>query len=158
MSAARDLEIDFNSVVNQKIKGKLVSRDVYTRVTGMANNILQQDDYDNAPFTVAECPECSGTLQHLFSHDTYCCNNGNCQFSCDDASEYVKAKEIYEWWICSDWLIEKLEAKGEPVIKHENLWGRTTTGQAILLDDVISEIAHDLEILEGMDNSWENII
>ena len=34
------------------------------------------------------------------------------------------------------------------------VWGRATTGQAILLDGVISEICSDMEILEGQANEW----
>ncbi|MFR2889527.1 MAG: hypothetical protein ACLTDM_15160 [Clostridium butyricum] len=63
-------------------------------------------------------------------------------------------KEVYEWWSVDSWLCEKLEEKGEIVIPHMNLWGRCTTGQAILLDGVISRICEDLEILEGQKNDW----
>ncbi|MFW6224790.1 MAG: hypothetical protein ACOC4B_00815 [Bacteroidota bacterium] len=66
-------------------------------------------------------------------------------------------QEILEWWVCSPWLIDKLKEKGEPVIEHENLWGRTTSGQAILLDAVISEICEDLEILEGQSSDWSKV-
>jgi hypothetical protein len=37
-------------------------------------------------------------------------------------------------------------------------WGRQGTGQSIILDSVIEQIAYDLEILEGQPNSWEGII
>lgn len=65
-------------------------------------------------------------------------------------------QEIFEWWIVTYWLFEKLKERGEPVIEWQNLsiWGRTTTGQAILLDSVISDIAEEMEILEGQVNSW----
>ena len=59
--------------------------------------------------------------------------------------EYV---EVYEWWIVSGWLADKLEEKGEVVISGENIWGRRTTGQAILLDFVISDICNDMKMLK----------
>jgi hypothetical protein len=63
--------------------------------------------------------------------------------------------EIYEWWAVSGWFAEKLKEKGECVITgYSNYWGRCTTGQAILLDRVISEIAEEMEILEGQAHSW----
>ena len=51
-------------------------------------------------------------------------------------------REIYEYWIVSDWLAEKLRARGEFVgdLCDLNVWGRTTSGQAILLDYVINQI------------------
>ena len=56
--------------------------------------------------------------------------------------------EIYEHWLISDWLAEKLEAKGERIDRDfagMTIWGRTTTGQAISMDSVICEIARELE-------------
>lgn len=64
-------------------------------------------------------------------------------------------KEIYEWWKVSSWFAEKLTQQGECIIEHANIWGRQTSGQAILLDHVISKIAMEMEILDGMKNEWE---
>ena len=35
-----------------------------------------------------------------------------------------------------------------------NVWGRGSTGQAILLDWVVAQIAIEMEILEGQANDW----
>ncbi len=55
--------------------------------------------------------------------------------------------EVYEHWIVSNWFARKLEAHGETV-EHDfyglTIWGRTCTGQAILLDSVICEIYDEL--------------
>lgn len=67
----------------------------------------------------------------------------------------TEPQEIFEWWSVSKWLCKKLKAMGEPVIEHENIWGRTTTGQSILLDYCISNICEDLEILEGQKYEWK---
>lgn len=53
-------------------------------------------------------------------------------------------REIFEHWLVSDWLAEKLAAKGEYVETNfygMSIWGRTTTGQAVKMDRVIQEIA-----------------
>lgn len=63
-------------------------------------------------------------------------------------------QEIYEWWLCDSWFIEKLSDLGYPVLKDHCIWGRCTTGQAILLDHVISKICEGMEILEGQQNEW----
>ena len=62
--------------------------------------------------------------------------------------------EIFEWWAVSDWLAAKLIEVGECVIEGNSIWGRSTTGQAILLDGVITRICADMGILDGQINSW----
>lgn len=55
--------------------------------------------------------------------------------------------EVFEHWIVSDWLADKLEARGEKVDRDfagMTIWARTTTGQAIAMDYVIEQIAADL--------------
>jgi hypothetical protein len=55
--------------------------------------------------------------------------------------------EVYEHWIVSDWLAEKLAAKGEKVdtdFAGLTVWARTTTGQGIASDSVIQDIVADL--------------
>lgn len=63
--------------------------------------------------------------------------------------------DIFEWYKVTGWFCEKLKEQGQPVIESENLWGRTCTGQAVLLDAVITRICADLEILEGQANEWK---
>lgn len=81
-----------------------------------------------------------------------------------DAQEYEEGepeteegehKEIFEWWAVSDYLMRQLKKMGEPVADvWPCIWGRTTTGQAILLDYEISQICINMGILVGLDNSW----
>jgi hypothetical protein len=52
-------------------------------------------------------------------------------------------REAYEHWIVSDWLADKLEERGEMIVRDFlglTIWGRCTSGQAILLDGVICDI------------------
>ena len=51
--------------------------------------------------------------------------------------------DIFEYWIVSPWLADRLAEKNEKIIKALDIcfWGRSTTGQAIYLDGVIQEIA-----------------
>lgn len=63
--------------------------------------------------------------------------------------------EALEHYIVTRWFANKLEEKGEMIIKDFmgfDIWGRQCSGQAILLDSVISEIASDMLILEGQEN------
>ncbi len=50
---------------------------------------------------------------------------------------------IYEWWLISNWLADRLCVHGEAVFRHPFgvWWGRATTGQSIAMDEVIQTIA-----------------
>lgn len=78
------------------------------------------------------------------------------EFDIDIDEEENAYQEIFEWWIVSEYLYRKLKELGRPVLEWGNnyYWGRCTTGQAILLDWVISKICMDMEILEGQKYSW----
>ena len=64
--------------------------------------------------------------------------------------------EVYEWYLVGSWFAERLKDKGEVIYEGYGspIWGRQATGQAILLDFVISSIAEDMEILEGQKKEW----
>lgn len=67
--------------------------------------------------------------------------------ACDSDNLDPYEWEVYEHWIVSDWLANKLEAHGEKVDKDfagMTVWARTTTGQAIAMDSVIENIYADL--------------
>lgn len=51
-------------------------------------------------------------------------------------------QEIYEWWLVSDWLKEKLLEQNEPILDSEygTWWGRTSSGQQIIADGIIQKI------------------
>lgn len=71
----------------------------------------------------------------------------NAQEACelDDIEPY--RREVFEHWIVSDWLADKLEAKGEKVDRDFAgmiVWARTTTGQAIAADPVIQKICDEM--------------
>lgn len=65
----------------------------------------------------------------------------------DSAREYIRSHaepiEVFEWWAVSNWLKYKLEERGEIIFDAGDfyVWGRATTGQAILMDSVIQDIA-----------------
>lgn len=147
------------SINKQEIIGKFVEREVYSNVNLMVEYILNKsyEDHD-APFThedienyyLPKCGECGdfNSITELESEDgevIYECSSCNERFEEEPDTE---PQEIYEWWIVSDWLASELEQKGEPIIEHENLWGRTTTGQAILLDGVINSICEELGLFK----------
>jgi hypothetical protein len=73
--------------------------------------------------------------------------NGDWQELCEAEGIEPYDREVFEHWIVSDWLADKLEAKGEKVDRDFaglTVWARTTTGQAIYMDSVIEAITAEL--------------
>ncbi|WP_304379422.1 hypothetical protein [uncultured Parabacteroides sp.] len=56
---------------------------------------------------------------------------------------YPFVGEVMEWWLVDSRLAERLKREGEVIIDALDChwWGRTTSGQAIYMDDVIRKIA-----------------
>lgn len=190
---------NYNSIKNQSIKEKFVSREILANVNGMVEYILQKSYEDNnAPFTIDDCenyytyPEWSKTVlgedlyfeggteddkqtflqnfdrlieesEDLFNNEEISeeTHERNLQLIEEAKTEFEEATEesepadVYEWWLVTGWLCEKLKQQGQVVIESEGIWGRKTTGQAILLDAVISRICEGMEILEGQQHEWE---
>ena len=156
-----------DSVVNQKIKSQFVSKHVYCNVTSMTEYILKRSWEDrDAPFSWDDVENRMNDSvddaqdwgeSNLDKKELKVFN----KLDGEDKIEYAKNngwepeyREVYEWWMVDGWLCEMLQQNGECVIDSEAIWGRCTTGQAILLDYVITKICADLEILEGQRNSW----
>lgn len=125
-----------NSNTNQSIKSQFIERHVYANVNSLVEYIIQKGFEDsNAPFTIED-------IENIYIEN-------------EETGE-SEMQEVFQWYIVSDYLAEKLKEKGEPIINDENIWGRGTCGQAILLDYVITEICAEMQILENQENSWAN--
>jgi hypothetical protein len=79
---------------------------------------------------------------------------GDAKSICDafdiDAENYCR--EVFEHWIVSDWLADRLEEHGEHTLRDFfglSIWCRTTTGQAIKIDRVICDIHDELHKQRG---------
>ena len=166
------MEQNFNSVENQKIKGDFIAREVKTCFSYEMDDVLKinntvhgdhnlptWEDIEN--FYVYSCPECE-VGQADESDFVPEIEPGKYKFVCPDCGHAFdeepesEPQEIFEWWIVTEYLCKKLKAKGEPVMEWGNnyYWWRCCTGQAILLDCVISEICAEMEILDGQQYAW----
>lgn len=78
-------------------------------------------------------------LEHLDENPEDFCNEFDVDF-------YDYPREVYEYWLVSDWMGRYLKDRGYLVVDWMGLtvWGRQTTGQAILLDGVIRDICGEL--------------
>jgi len=120
-------------MTNQEIRRKLVDREIIYNVNTFIFEFASKDEY-------------SEELSELLGKFDYSEN--------EEDPEYIEALEFY---IVTDYFAEKLKEKDEIVVDFMGLtiWGRTCTGQAILLDSVIKEIAKDMEILNGQQYEWK---
>lgn len=75
----------------------------------------------------------NGTFSHDDIYNLYSLDNGY--------------HEIYEWWAISEWLADELRDIHEPILSNEYgiWWGRTCTGQAIILDGTIQQIVERID-------------
>ncbi|EGT4199019.1 hypothetical protein ACF12F_003056 [Clostridioides difficile] len=168
--------MNYNSLKNQGIISNFVNREVYTCVTSMVEYILKQEG-DDKPFDYNDLEnvyidnsdkikELEEKIEELESKLNTLENEReieNIENQINDLKNEVieleneqdEPNEVYEFWIVSGWLCNKLKELGEVVISSENIWGRGCTGQSISLDYVIWKICEDMKILEGQKNKWK---
>jgi len=136
--------------INEKAR-QIVDNHVRACITDFAEHLFGHEGGKYADFDqwdnmhVITCPECGGINRIEWDdedeHQPYTCRECGSRF---DEMPEEEEQEIYEYWIVSSWLGEKLRAAGEPVLERAYLgwiWGRACTGQAIYLDSVIRKIA-----------------
>ena len=159
--------MNYNSTKNQEIKGKLVHREViYCASTMMYElrethgyeimELFSKSDYDQALENFLYDMNDSDKQELLNEYGVESVEELDAKYVVNDHDLDYDYAEVHEYWIVTEWFGEKLKEKGEIVedFMGFTLWGRQTTGQAILLDGVISRIAEDMEILEGMKYEW----
>ena len=167
------------SVENQRICGKLVEREVFHNVSMLVSHFANDEgalhgssyswEDDILPlceirdYEEAAAEEGWEQFEDEYGGNCYRDTNDGQTWACESWEELCRQfdiephiREAYEHWIVSDFLADELRERGEAVGELFNLtiWGRTTTGQAILLDGVIGQIAMDMEILKGQKHAW----
>lgn len=133
------------NISKQRKLDAFVSNEVIMLATQLVEDLLEVSMYGQKPLGGIELD----TIENLYITDEATAK----AYGYDSLEAMQEAgedrREVYEWWIVSRWLYERLRQKGEPVIDSDYgyLWGRTCTGQAILLDAVIEEIYDELQQL-----------
>lgn len=69
--------------------------------------------------------------------------DGELDYLRDYIDENCTPREIFEWYLVDSFLADELEALGHPTLTDgsNHWWGRRTTGQYILMDGILQEIA-----------------
>ena len=147
-------QIDRNSIKSQDIKRRFVEREILMNMNYWVddyqnNNECWFDEFENL---YKHKVESSGTCKHCedkradLNYDGYCA----------DCADW-ETQEILEYWAVTEFMYKALKERGDPVAEINNtyIWGRTCSGQSILLDSVISDICESMEILEGQKYEWK---
>lgn len=108
--------------------------------------VLSQDDWESAAIDMGWKRTKKGIWFLTISGDEF---EGTAQELCEEWDTEPHQTEAYEHWIVTGWLADKLEAKGEMILRDflgiRAIWGRACTGQAISLDNVVQEIYNELK-------------
>ena len=108
-----------------------------TEIDKLAEKLIATEIYCRANTTVETLQTHSLLDQDLWENTFRLDDNGE--------PEYI---EIFEYYFVSEWLAEKLEQLKEPILRSDMLdfpvWGRTCTGQMIILDGTFQTIASNL--------------
>ena len=125
-----------NESIKQDIARNFINAHIFINQSYLVDELFEKEiiNYDNIHnlyFTDGQ----------LIVHFGLTCNE-NLQHLRDNGEDQ---QEIFEYWVCSKWLINKLKDIGEPILETnmETWWGRTCTGQSICLDFVIQQLAYD---------------
>jgi hypothetical protein len=114
--------------------------------------VLSQDDYE----TPAREAGWEGPEPDKYGAPTYTDKTDGATWCAGSWEELCSAHDIephrveaYEHWVISEWLADKLEERGEMILRDFlglTIWGRTTSGQAISMDGVICDIYDALQV------------
>ena len=165
-----NLKIDFNSSENQRIKGEFVNNNVLHCASSMMYELEEKECFQEEIYELFNGMELRQEdlirdIEEDYKEELKEWEKGE-EKNIDELDEdelrglaydlniniddYEEPLEIYEYWIVNDWLEDKLKAYGEVVndFLGFTIWGRCCTGQAILLDSVISHICNNLKLLK----------
>jgi len=164
--------LDYNSNENQRIKEEFIKNEVYCCASSLIYQLQEDGHYQDEimefsfKYVIREEDFKNDILKDykdelkewLEEEDKTSMDNldeeelrqlaYDLNISIDD---YEEPEEALEHWIVSDWLADKLSEYGELTTKDFlglTIWGRTCSGQAIMLDYVISKICDDLDMLK----------
>jgi len=123
---------------------KFVEREIFACQSALVEEALKQNlfqvaDIQNFCLTfdgrLTDRGTCARCQREFESRDTV---TAECKY-CFDPNQ---VQEIFEWWLVSPWLGEKLLLQSEPILENDYgvWWGRCTTGQAISMESVIQII------------------
>lgn len=134
-----------NEETKQQRADRLVAQEVYCNVNGLIEmiqtmaNDSSQFEWESYAFTCEPTDE--QVKEYIADNTTEIYTPDE-----DEARSELQFVEVLEYWAVSEWLADKLKENGEAVTEFGStqVWGRTTSGQAIAIDRVIEDITEEL--------------
>ena len=132
----------YNSTV-QDITRKFITPHIYRNQSHLISHLQENevsgftfDEIENLYYTDQEILENFGSFDEDMSEQEKIDEVRN---NCEDS------KEVFEWWLVSNWFLNRLKEINEPIIDNDfgEYWGRGCTGQSIYLDYNIQELAFE---------------
>lgn len=154
--------MDKMSAEYQRAVSEFVQREVIYCVSGLIYDLHQNEEFLQelceeglleqvdwqTPAEEAGWQDISGEIFKLADDgETTEATADSWQDACEQDHLDPYRDEVYEHWIVSNWFARRLEEKGEVACRDFHgltIWGRTCTGQAISLDDVVCQIYDEL--------------
>jgi len=148
MKIRKELVEDIANRFEQQIKGYNTMRD--HRMSGEYQEKVRE-------FVSREVMHCASSLmfeliskaEHFPEYQDDLCSLAYQPATEEEIAEgYEDGSEVFEHWIISEWLGKRLQEKGEAVafdLFDFTVWGRTTTGQALYIDNIICDIYDDVQ-------------
>lgn len=133
---------------------QFVSREVYYCASNLVSELVQKEDYMDELLEVCvsyDYEQAAIDEGFLLDDDgSWIPSDSTDVGFWESAQECCEANdiepypvEVFEHWLVSDWLADKLKERGEMVLRDFmglTIWGRTTTGQSVSIDEVICDI------------------
>lgn len=122
-----------------KLTERLIQNEIHLCVSNVVDRLLETDEslteeYHDAVYAASKpcrvCDDCTGY-------------DGDMDKAPEDCSDHIHP-EVYEWYAISDSLARDLRTQGEVILDDcygMTVWGRTVTGQAIILDGTMQKVA-----------------
>jgi len=151
------------SIKETELLESIISKDILYRQTKLVNMLLEECIYSYAEMTNLyinkdkEILEAQNEICRLEDRIEFCnideieeeynFNRINNLVTLVEQLRYEtrETKEVYEWYLVSDWLAAQLKENDEVVLENEYgvYWGRQTTGQYVIHDYIIQKIVKD---------------
>lgn len=130
---------------------KFVEREIRGNVTALVARLIQLDeDFPSVNYDYQDAAEQAGFVKNTRTGNItrWTEAEGDEAYhtwaeACDAGGIEPICREIFTYWLVSDWLAEELEQEGEAICEDlfgQKIWGRTTFGQSISCDRVIEDI------------------
>jgi hypothetical protein len=126
---------------------RLIRNEVLACQTGLVEHLLSRSEDPEAHLSLDDAANLTRPVCPCCSEDALIDEESSPDYRCTSCGSYFdypedEPQDVLEWWLVSSYLATELEERGEPIATdgHSCWWGRTCSGQSILLDGIMQRI------------------